>query len=130
MKTIAIMVALVSAPSAAAAEQISLLGLTEYEKSLHRWAWCDKVNSSTGICEYGCNDILSIGSLLRDNSRRSSENDPRDIYEQATQDVTAELLLGEIIVTEEILAECEADMLQILRSEYVPNFEYLDLDDK
>jgi hypothetical protein len=130
MKTIAIMIALVGVPNGAIAEQISLLDLTDYEKSLHRWAWCQTVSMSTQICEYGCNDILSISSLLNDNDRRSSESDPRGIYRQASQDITAELLLGEVLATEEILAKCEADMLQILRSEYVPNFEYIDLDDR
>lgn len=129
MKTIAIMIALVGVPNGAIAEQISLLDLTDYEKSLHRWAWCKEVDLASFL-EYGFNDILSISSLLNDNDRRSSESDPRGIYRQASQDITAELLLGEVIATEEILAKCEADMLQILRSEYVPNFEYIDLYDR
>ena len=130
MKIIAIVITLVGVPSAAIAEKISVLDLTDYEKSLHRWAWCQEVHFSTEICEYGCNDIGTIGNLLYNNDRRSSESDPRGIYRQASQDIAAELLLGEVIATEEILEKCEADMLQILRSEYVPNFEYLDLDDR
>ena len=125
MRTIALTVTLVGNVNSAVAQQMDVDNLTDYEKSLHRWAWCKEVYASTGICEFGCFDISAISNLLSDNNRNSDENDPHRIYRLARNDTEAELLLGKIQVTKIVLEQCESDMLQILKNEYVPNFSYL-----
>ena len=126
VRPIALAFTLIGAVNAAVAQQLDVNELTDYEKSLHRWAWCKEVSSSTGICEFGCFDILGISNLLSQNERVSAEKDPRSIYLRASADTEAALLLGQIEVTKQVPEKCESDMLEILRNEYVPNFTYLE----
>ena len=110
------------------AQQLDVSELTDYEKSLHRWAWCVEVDFSATLqgLQLGNFKTIGISNLLSDNNRNSRENDPRRIYRRASQDTEAALLLGQIEITEEVLEKCESDMLTILGNEYVPNFTYLE----
>lgn len=108
------------------AQQLDVSELTDYEKSLHRWAWCVVV-AITSFMEHDDFGedfkILDISSLLDSNNFRA--NDSRRIYNRAEDDIRAALLLGQITITKAEVKKCESDMLAILRNEYVPNFTYL-----
>ena len=53
------------------------------------------------------------------------ERDQNNIHQKAQDDMQVKFLSGDVDYTNQYVDECNADMLAILKEEYVPNFSYM-----
>jgi hypothetical protein len=107
-------------------QSIDVSTLSEYEKKMHRWGWC--VSAAMEI-PYGSLDqksIVKISNLMSERNYDSRELDPNRVYRKARTDVEAEILIGELNITQKDLDNCDQDLLAILKGEYIPYFTYMD----
>ena len=123
---VAISLLFISIPLIGNTQTTDISALSDYEKSLHRWAWCEVVAFSLptfGVFDKG--KITAISILLFDNKANSRSKDPNKIFQKARRDTEKQLILNEIVITQDLLNDCDRDMKLILKENYIPNFSYL-----
>ena len=104
--------------------------LSEYEKKVHRVGWCIQSLNLTSFD----NDLDPFFMGLFENTgeihdllKRNGffERDQNNIHQKAQDDMQVKFLSGDVDYTNQYVDECNADMLAILKEEYVPNFSYM-----
>lgn len=118
----------ISAATSATSESIDVSTLSEYEKQVHRIAYCEQLD--TFIMDKDLpnlkreSDIFEIYSLLSSNN--FFEKDARRIRFKISNDLKTKMILEEFSSSQSDVNSCLNDLKSILKKEYVSNFLYMD----
>jgi hypothetical protein len=130
MKKILFALGVLSA-SFAQAQTVDVTTLSLHNQQVHRIAFC-RIIATNGIREsknrqnLDRKKVFDIYMLLDNNGFMKREQNSQTIFFDATSDTETKVLLEEIDVTQEMIDKCEADLKNILREKYVPNFSYME----
>ena len=111
-------------------QTVDVSTLSEYEKKVHRVGWYIQSLNLTSFD----NDLDPFFMGLFENTgeihdllKRNGffERDQNNIHQKAQDDMQVKFLSGDVDYTNQYVDECNADMLAILKEEYVPNFSYM-----
>ena len=105
-------------------QTVDLSTLSDNEKGLHRWGWCVAIWLESPF-DLNSRKIGAIDRLLEKSGVNSRSKDPRNIYRKSKDDAEKQLILGEILVNQTLLDECDRDMKLILKEKYIPHFSYM-----
>ncbi len=109
--------------SIASAQTIDINTLSDYEKQVHRAAWCRTlVVGLPHSTNFDKKKVLSIKVLLSSNG--FFKKDTNRVYRKTVNDLKKQIILGEISFSQNDIDDCEVDMKKLLSEEYVPNFIY------
>ena len=124
---------------AAQAQQINFDDLSDYEKAVHRIAWCDYAanhkpgNTITLLALPGSEErakqdlgkeIQNIRTVLAKNDFFEKDNDGRYVKLKVKNEIEKKKILDDFELTTEQLERCIEDAKAILKEEYVPWFKY------
>ena len=111
-------------------QTVDVSTLSEYEKKVHRVDWCIQSLNLTSFD----NDLDPFFMGLFENTgeihdllKRNGffERDQNNIHQKSQDDMQVKFLSGEVDYTNQYVDDCNADMLAILKEEYIPNFSYI-----
>ena len=111
-------------------QTVDVSTLSEYEKKVHRVGWCIQ---SLNLTSFN-NDLDPFFMGLFENTgeihdllKRNGffERDQNNIHQKSQDDMQVKFLSGEVDYTNQYVDDCNADMLAILKEEYIPNFFYM-----
>ena len=112
----------------AQAESIDVSELSEYEKKVHRLAWCYEMGRSMLYDEVPKFDYQlsnDVFFLMSGNGFFKQDSDgSRRVLKKTRADLKTEVILGKTFTAEET-ADCNRDAKAILKNDSVPNFKYL-----
>jgi len=104
-------------------QTVDVSTLSDYEKSIHRLGWCyQAAREVRGLDRKSINKITDI---LFERKYISVRLDPNSVFLKAGTDVEAQILIGELTITQQDLNDCDKDLKAILKGNYVPYFSYM-----
>ena len=111
----------------AQAESIDVSELSEYEKKVHRLAWCKEMAYAmlhSKVPEFDFKVSYDVYNLMDSNGFFKKDIADNQVLFRTSNDVETEVILGKTFTAEET-ADCNRDAKAILKNDYVPNFKYL-----
>ena len=109
------------------AQTVDITTLSKLEQQQHRLGFCREI--WMGKRDYAAEGQKlksgKIGDMLELLKPLTQPVDDEWVYGKAINDTTKMLILGELIVDQQMLDECNSDMKAILAERYVPNFSYM-----
>jgi hypothetical protein len=110
-------------------QTVDISTLSDYEKQVHRIAWCDqfyRFELYNEIPDLNMKKIREIRLLLERNGFMDRDYSRKKVYGRTIDDLKTQFIIGEITFTQSDADSCDQDMRKILAKEYIPNFSYMD----
>lgn len=127
MKKILFALGVLSA-SFAQAQTINLSDLSEYEKKVHRLAWCREMGAqmvNEKVPEFDYQISFEVFRLMDSNGFFKNDWAGNKVSMRTSNDLKTEVILGKTFTAEEA-AQCNEDAKAILKDNYIPNFAYME----
>ena len=139
---VAISMLCISTPLIGNTHIIDINTLSDRLKTVHRWAWCYEANQTrrnlptAWVADLKLNEKLfmrtealadhlyykiGIVELMMDNTNVGKI----DFVEKVRTDAKVQFLSEEVKLSNDVFKECSSDLKDMIKGNYVPNFQYM-----
>ena len=139
---LAISMLCVSTPLIGNTQTIDINTLSDRLKTVHRWAWCYEATQTrrdlptAWVADLKLNEKLlmrtealadhlyykiGIVELMMDNTNVEK----KDFVEKVRTDAKVQFLSEEVKLSNDVFKECSSDLKDMIKGNYVPNFQYM-----
>ena len=117
--------------TAGISQTVDITTLSNYEKKVHRVGWCIQSLNLTSFdneLDPFFMELFENTGEIHDLLKRNGffKRDENNIHQKAQDDMQTKFLVGDVEYTNQYVDDCNADMLAILKEEYIPNFSYME----